>query len=140
MILLVRVLKWRVCIMANNMRPDLETIGRNIAKFRKGKGYTQKKLGELLCIQDKTISKWEKGVVGPDITILSDIAYVLNISKEEAEKLYEHAKKLQIEIGCHEDKCMIISNGIHFDKYSKRLYPSFSLAVIFITFSTPASR
>lgn len=33
--------------------------------------------------------------------------------------LYGHAKKLQIEIGCPEDKCMVISNGIHFDKYSK---------------------
>ena len=33
--------------------------------------------------------------------------------------LYGHAKNLQIEIGCNEEKCMIIPNGIHFDKYSK---------------------
>lgn len=32
--------------------------------------------------------------------------------------LYGHAKKLQVEIGCPEDKCMIIPNGIQFDKYS----------------------
>lgn len=32
--------------------------------------------------------------------------------------LYGHAKELQMEIGCPEDKCMIIPNGIHFDKYS----------------------
>lgn len=33
--------------------------------------------------------------------------------------LYGHARELQIEIGCEEDKCLIIPNGIHFDKYSK---------------------
>lgn len=33
--------------------------------------------------------------------------------------LYGHAKSLQIEIGCDKDKCMIIPNGIHYDKYSK---------------------
>lgn len=33
--------------------------------------------------------------------------------------LYGHARELQIEIGCPEDKCLIIPNGIHFDKYSK---------------------
>lgn len=33
--------------------------------------------------------------------------------------LYAHAKDLQIEIGCDSKKCLIIPNGIHFDKYSK---------------------
>lgn len=33
--------------------------------------------------------------------------------------LYSHARSLQIEIGCEDDKCMVIPNGINYDAYSK---------------------
>lgn len=64
-------------------RTDISIIGNNIAKYRKKKGYTQKQLGELLDINYKTISKWENGNVGPDITILPNLADVLGVSIEE---------------------------------------------------------
>ena len=41
---------------------DQIRIGKFIAVQRKQKGYTQKKLAELLGISDKTVSKWECGV------------------------------------------------------------------------------
>ena len=51
--------------------------------MRKQNGYTQKKLGEILDISDKTVSKWEQGAIAPDITILSSLANALGVSVEE---------------------------------------------------------
>lgn len=64
-------------------RSNLSKMGKHIAELRKSKGYTQKTLGDILDISDKTVSKWEKGVVAPDITILNSLASTLDISIEE---------------------------------------------------------
>ena len=50
---------------------DMVKMGKHIAELRKRKGYTQKKLGEILDISDKTISKWELGFIAPDITLIN---------------------------------------------------------------------
>ena len=39
-----------------------KSMGEIISTLRKEKGMTQKQLAELLCISDKTVSKWERGV------------------------------------------------------------------------------
>ena len=36
-------------------------IGKFIQEVRKEKGLTQKELADLICVSDKTISKWENG-------------------------------------------------------------------------------
>ena len=64
-------------------RNDISKIGANIAKYRKMKKYTQKQLGDLLDINSKTISKWENGNIGPDITVLNSLANVLSVTVEE---------------------------------------------------------
>ena len=64
-------------------RQDISIIGSNISKFRKLKKYTQKQLGDLLDVNHKTVSKWENGTVGPDITILKSLADALDVSVEE---------------------------------------------------------
>ena len=64
-------------------RSNLVKIGKYISALRKQNGYTQKKLGEILDISDKTVSKWEQGAIAPDITILSSLANVLGVSVEE---------------------------------------------------------
>lgn len=64
-------------------RQDISIIGANISKYRKLKNYTQKQLGDLLDVNPKTISKWENGTVGPDITILKSLADALDVSVEE---------------------------------------------------------
>lgn len=33
--------------------------GESIRYLREKRGYTQKKLAEVLCLSDKTVSKWE---------------------------------------------------------------------------------
>ena len=64
-------------------RSDLVKIGKYISILRKNKGYTQKALGELIDVNDKTISKWEQGSIAPDITILKSLAKVLDTSIDD---------------------------------------------------------
>lgn len=62
---------------------DLDKVGKFIAENRKSRNLTQKDLGELLGINPKTISKWERGVNAPDIALLTEISKHLNVTVEE---------------------------------------------------------
>ena len=64
-------------------RTNMIKMGNHMADLRKRKKYTQKTLGDILDVSDKTVSKWEKGVVAPDITILQSLANALDVSVEE---------------------------------------------------------
>ena len=54
-------------------------IGEKIAKYRKLKGYTQDKLGEMVGVSGQAVSKWENGGV-PDTYLLPTISEVLGVS------------------------------------------------------------
>lgn len=54
----------------------LET-GKRIQNLRKQHCWTQKALAEQLCVSDKAVSKWERGLNFPDMTILEPLAKVL---------------------------------------------------------------
>ena len=58
-------------------------IGLFIAKLRKEKNMTQQELGDLLGISGKSISKWERGINCPDISILNEVAGIFDISVDE---------------------------------------------------------
>ena len=62
---------------------DLEKIGDFIARLRKEKELTQEKLGEALGVSSKTISKWERGVNAPDISLLNSLSSILEVDVEE---------------------------------------------------------
>lgn len=64
-------------------RRDLNKIGKYIYELRKKKGYTQKALGEIIDISDKTISKWEQGAIAPDITVLAQLAEALDTTVDD---------------------------------------------------------
>ena len=53
---------------------DNNRIGKKIASLRKEKGLTQEELGQKLFITDKAISKWERGLSLPDISLLEKLA------------------------------------------------------------------
>ena len=72
---------------------NTEKIGSLIAKLRKEKGLTQKELADQLHITDRAVSKWERGLGCPDISLLDDLAKILGVSissllngEEEVEK------------------------------------------------------
>lgn len=51
-----------------------------LAELRKRKGITQKELGDVLSVSMKTISKWETGVVYPDMSMLPLISEYFGVS------------------------------------------------------------
>jgi len=94
---------------------DKERTGQLIAELRKEKGLTQKQLADAINVTDKAVSKWERGLSFPDISMLEPISEVLDvsimellagekqgeqetISREEAEKLISTS----VEIGDEE--------------------------------------
>ncbi len=89
---------------------DNNKIGKYIASRRKEKGLTQQELGDKLFVTDKAVSKWERGLSLPDITILekladeldTDIYRILQVEKKNSvdlEKiLNDERKKTQKEL------------------------------------------
>lgn len=59
---------------------DAGKTGKFIAEKRKAMNMTQNELAEKLHIKDKAVSKWERGLSFPDISILIPLAEILNIS------------------------------------------------------------
>lgn len=57
--------------------------GDTIKRLREKKHMTQKELSELLCVSDKTVSKWETGRGLPDLSILTDLAAALSVTVAE---------------------------------------------------------
>ena len=62
---------------------DKKTFGSFIKAKRTDKNYSQKDLAEMLFVTEGAVSKWERGVSYPDITLISDICRVLDISEHE---------------------------------------------------------
>ena len=46
------------------------TFGSFLSQKRKEKNLTQKELSKMLFVSESTVSKWEKDVAHPDITLL----------------------------------------------------------------------
>lgn len=58
-------------------------LGKFIRAKREETGLSQKQFAEQLFVTESAVSKWERGVNYPDITMISDICRVLNISEKE---------------------------------------------------------
>lgn len=62
---------------------DRESFSKFIAEQRRLKGYTQKQLAERLFVSDKAVSKWERSLSMPDISLLIPLAEALEVSVTE---------------------------------------------------------
>lgn len=71
-------------------------VGIFIREIRKEKGFTQKELAEQLGITDKAVSKWERGINCPDISLLEDLANLLDITVLELIKGKRLTKETKI--------------------------------------------
>lgn len=60
-----------------------KTFGEYICKRRKELGLTQKEFAEKLYVTESAVSKWERGMSYPDITLLLDICAVLDVTEHE---------------------------------------------------------
>lgn len=60
-----------------------EQMAKFILELRKSKKMTQKDLAEKLNVTDKAVSKWERGLSYPDISLLSPLAEILGVTTNE---------------------------------------------------------
>ena len=60
-----------------------KTFGAYILQRRKELGMTQKEFAQKLYVTESAVSKWERGLSYPDITLLLNICSVLDISEHE---------------------------------------------------------
>ena len=58
---------------------DHKKIGALIARLRKELGLTQRELAERILVSDKAVSKWERGLGCPDISLLERLSAVLEV-------------------------------------------------------------
>jgi alpha-N-arabinofuranosidase len=59
---------------------DMIKIGKLISKRRNDLGYTQDQLGEIIGVTGKAVSKWERGLSVPDVSLINRIAVELKLS------------------------------------------------------------
>ncbi len=62
---------------------DKKSFGKYIVEKRKEAKLTQEELANMLYVIPTTISKWERGISYPDITVISKLCSILKISEHE---------------------------------------------------------
>ena len=60
-----------------------QQFGQFVSQLRKEQGLTQRQLAEELRVSDKAVSKWERGLSLPDISLLLPLAEMLGVSLPE---------------------------------------------------------
>lgn len=79
---------------------NIEKAGEQIAMLRKSKGLTQNELGERLGVSFQAVSKWERGETLPDVSVLPDLAKVLETTVDfilcGGEKSVEYKGKINV--------------------------------------------
>lgn len=72
--------------------------GKFIAAKRKEKGLTQAELAQQLYVTESAVSKWERGVSYPDITLVTAICSALQISEHELITASDDVHQRQVEL------------------------------------------
>lgn len=79
---------------------DTIKVGGQIAALRKAKELTQSELGDRIGVSFQAVSKWERGETLPDITLLPDLAKILETTIDNiltgSEKAIEYKGKFTV--------------------------------------------
>lgn len=82
------------------MSVDMKQCGSQIAALRKAKGLTQSQLGDRLNVSFQAVSNWENGKALPDVTVLLDLAHVLETSVDNiltgGKKMMNYRRKITV--------------------------------------------
>lgn len=62
---------------------DTHYTGQKIQELRKAKGWTQKELAQRIPVSVAAVSKWERGLNYPDLSLMEPLAEILGISVSE---------------------------------------------------------
>ena len=91
---------------------DKITLGKFIQSKRKELGLSQKDLAKELYVTESAVSKWERGVSYPDITMISGLCRVLGISEHELCTASEDNQQREAEF-------MVRSSGVHYHNWDR---------------------
>lgn len=58
-------------------------LGLNIKKYRLAKVMTQEELAEYTEVSSRAVSRWENGIVCPDISLLPILANIFEVTVDE---------------------------------------------------------
>lgn len=58
-------------------------IAERILVYRQEKCISQREFGELLGVTSQAVSKWERGICCPDISLLPELAQILSVQIQE---------------------------------------------------------
>ena len=58
---------------------DPVKVGTAIRTLRSSAGYTQHQLADFMGVTDKAVSKWERGLSVPDVSIVTKLSVLLNV-------------------------------------------------------------
>ena len=59
---------------------DIVAFGKRLAELRRKANLTQRDIAEICNVSAQAVSKWEREISCPDITLLPEIARVLGVS------------------------------------------------------------
>jgi len=104
---------------------DKERFGAFIAEKRKALDMTQKELADRLMVSDKAVSKWERGLSFPDITLIEPLARILSVSLTE---LMEGRDKMTEEKYTREEVDEIIKQTVEVGNEEKKVERSMRLS------------
>ena len=93
---------------------DMIKTGDFLRSLRKAKGLTQEDVATRLMLSPKTISRWENGLGLPDISIITDVATLYDVTVDEILKGQRNSKNLKEETEKSNDKKVnnILTNKI----------------------------
>lgn len=114
---------------------DLIKIGKYIAAKRKVLGLTQKQLAEKLNMSDKSVSKWERGICLPDVTVYLELCKILGISINEF-LAGEDIPKETIEQKAEENIIQITKDNKNKQKYLKKIIRLLIVMLVVFIFIT----
>ena len=107
---------------------DLVKIGSYIAEKRKKLGMTQKQLAEKLGKSDKSVSKWERGICLPDVSVYLELCEILGISLNEF-LAGEDIEVTNVEKKSEDTLIQISKDSSHKQRYLKKIIAVLLIAV-----------
>lgn len=105
---------------------DMIKTGDFLRSLRKAKGLTQEEVATRLILSPKTISRWESGLGLPDISIITDVALLYDVTVDEILKGQRNNKILKEETEKSNDKKV---NNILINKITSKFNIYFYVAI-----------
>lgn len=105
---------------------DQKKIGKFIAECRRQRGMTQMQLAEKLCITDKAISKWERGIAMPDSSIMLLLCDILCISVNEL----LCGERIEMESNEQKNEQLLLDMATELEKKNKTIWTSMWVLMI----------